>query len=201
MASKKDSIDITTEVSDDEFEDLDLDDSVSEEDDEEVDEEVEETAENEDNDSIDENYENDEDLEKKKSTIDESLTKSEVDKNTFTDTFLDDDDDDDEDEDDYENSINENPENELNQNLQIPDNERISRNILTKYEVVRLIGTRAKQISDGSKVFVKFDGKKSALELAELELKHKMMPLKVKRQLPNGRYEIWKLSELDILDN
>ena len=61
--------------------------------------------------------------------------------------------------------------------------------------MVRLIGTRAKQISDGSKVFVKYDGSKSAIELAELELKYKMMPLKIKRPLPNGKFEIWKISE------
>ena len=65
--------------------------------------------------------------------------------------------------------------------------------------MVRLIGTRAKQISDGSKVFVKYDGEKSAIELAELEIKYKMLPLKIKRPLPNGKYEIWKVSELDIL--
>jgi len=111
-------------------------------------------------------------------------------KGTFSDTF------------DYENSevdtINYNI--NTDKTLRIPDDKRISRNILTKYEYVRLLGTRAKQISDGSKVFVKYDGAKSAMELAELELKYKMIPLKIKRPLPNGKYEIWKLSELEILD-
>jgi DNA-directed RNA polymerase subunit K/omega len=65
--------------------------------------------------------------------------------------------------------------------------------------MVRLLGTRAKQISDGSKVFVKYDGAKSAMELAELELEHKIIPLKIKRPMPNGRYEIWRLSELEII--
>ena len=36
------------------------------------------------------------------------------------------------------------------------------------------------------------------VELAELELKYKMIPLKIKRPLPNGKFEIWKISELDI---
>ena len=75
-----------------------------------------------------------------------------------------------------------------------------SKPILTKYEKVRILGTRAKQISDGSKVFVKYECARSAMELAELELKYKMIPLKIKRPMPNGKYEIWKISELTILD-
>ena len=126
----------------------------------------------------------------------DSVTKSETNnKITLSDSFLDDDEDDN---DDDIFSIT-NPEKEMKKNFQIPDNERISRNILTKYESVRLLGTRAKQISDGSKVFVKYDGAKSAMELAELELKHKVIPLKIKRPMPNGKYEIWKISELEII--
>jgi DNA-directed RNA polymerase subunit K/omega len=124
----------------------------------------------------------------------DSVTKSEANnKISLSESFLDDDDDDDD-----IFSIT-NPEKEMKKNFQIPDNERISRNILTKYESVRLLGTRAKQISDGSKVFVKYDGAKSAMELAELELKHKVIPLKIKRPMPNGKYEIWKISELEII--
>lgn len=201
MSNKKEEIDlsISTEISDDEYEEFDetLSDGNNEE------EAVENNDNNEvDEDSINENFENDEEEENynnKKSSLDDSITKSEFDKTTLTDTFLDDDDDDDIDDDDMTEIVH--PNYEMNQNLQVPDEERISRNILTKYEVVRIIGTRSKQISDGSKVFVKYDGNKSAIELAELELKHKMIPLKIKRPLPNGKYEIWKISELELLDN
>lgn len=204
MSKKKEEIDlnISTEVSDDEFED-DLDETLTEdnENEEQEDNNLEENNEGElDEDSINENFENDEDeLNNKKSSLEDSITKSELEKNTLTDTFLDDDDDDDLiDEDDTEIV---DPNYEMNTILQVPDEERLSRNILTKYEIVRIIGTRAKQISDGSKVFVKYDGNKSAIELAELELRNKMIPLKIKRPLPNGKYEIWKLSELELLDN
>jgi len=78
----------------------------------------------------------------------------------------------------------------------VPDDERISLPILSKYEMVNIIATRAKQISLGAKVLLKNPGKLQAKELAELELKNKMTPLKIKRNLPNGRYEIWKISEL-----
>jgi DNA-directed RNA polymerase I, II, and III subunit RPABC2 len=93
------------------------------------------------------------------------------------------------------------PEIELKRNMRVPDNERITIPKLTKYEKVRLLGTRAKQISDGSKVFIKSKNVKNAMDIAELELENKVIPLKIKRPLPNGKYEIWKVSELDILDN
>jgi len=79
----------------------------------------------------------------------------------------------------------------------VPDEERISKNRLTKYERVRILGTRAKQISLGAKVLVKVSDVKSPFELALLELENDVLPYKIKRPLPNNRYEIWKLSELE----
>lgn len=80
---------------------------------------------------------------------------------------------------------------------QIPDDERITKNILTKYEKVRILGTRAKQIALGAKVLVKTNDTKSPYELAILELENNILPFKIKRPLPNNTYEIWKLSELE----
>ncbi len=91
------------------------------------------------------------------------------------------------------------PEIELKRNMRVPDNERITVPKLTKYEKVRLLGTRAKQISDGSKVFIKSKKVKNAMDIAELELENKVIPLKIKRPLPNGKYEIWSVKELDII--
>ena len=90
------------------------------------------------------------------------------------------------------------PDNFINLNKRIPDDERSTRPVLTKYEKVRLIGTRTKQISDGSKIFIKSKSSKSAKEIAELELKHKVIPLKVKRYFHDGSFEIWSVKELDI---
>lgn len=200
MSNKKEEInlDINTELSDDEFEDFDEtlsdDDNAETMNDDNQDENEDETMQESE---IDEVEDIDLDDSKNKSNFEDSISKSDFDKD-ISDTFLDDDDEDLDNDDDI-NIIN--PDDEMNENLLVNDEDRISRNILTKYEMVRLIGTRAKQISDGSKVFVKYDGVKSAIELAELELKYKMMPLKIKRPLPNGKYEIWKVSELDILDN
>jgi hypothetical protein len=38
---------------------------------------------------------------------------------------------------------------------------------------------------------------KTPTEIAELELKNNMIPFKIKRRLPNGKFEIWRLSELE----
>jgi DNA-directed RNA polymerase I, II, and III subunit RPABC2 len=92
------------------------------------------------------------------------------------------------------------PEIELSTNKRIPDDERISLPYLTKYEKVNLIGTRAKQISDGSDVYVISKNAKNAVDLSKLELEHKRQPFKIKRTMPDGRYEIWSLDELEILE-
>ena len=82
----------------------------------------------------------------------------------------------------------------------VSSNERITLPKLTKYERIRLIGTRAKQISLGAKVMVKNTSGLNPIEIAKLELKLKMIPMKIKRVLPDNKIEIWKLSELE-LDN
>jgi DNA-directed RNA polymerase subunit K/omega len=76
--------------------------------------------------------------------------------------------------------------------------ERITKNRLTTYEKVRILGLRAKQISLGAKILLKNYGNKTPLELAELELKHKVIPFKIRRPLANKHIEIWKLDELEI---
>jgi len=92
------------------------------------------------------------------------------------------------------------PEKELNLNKRVPDEERISSPYLTKYEKVLLLGTRTKQISDGSDIYVISNNAKSAGDISKLELEYKRLPYKIKRPMPDGRYEIWSLDELEIFD-
>ena len=87
---------------------------------------------------------------------------------------------------------------ELGPATKVPDDERITLNKLTKYEMVRILGIRAHQISVGAKSLVKNIENKSPIEIAIYELKNKMTPFKIKRPLPNNTYEIWKIKELDI---
>ena len=80
----------------------------------------------------------------------------------------------------------------------IKEEERITDPIMTKYEFVRILGFRTKQITLGSKILLKNVKHLEIPEIARLELKNKMIPLKIKRPLPNNKYEIWKISELEI---
>lgn len=73
---------------------------------------------------------------------------------------------------------------------------RISSNRLSKYEMVRILGERIKQLTLGAKPLIKNFQTLSYDSIAEEELKRNMIPFKIKRQLPNGKYEIWTLDEL-----
>ena len=84
------------------------------------------------------------------------------------------------------------------QNNDVPKEDRITRPFLTKYEKVRVLGTRAKLISLGAKILIKNVDltTKKPLEIAKIELEHGVIPFKIRRALPNGKIEEWKISEL-----
>ena len=58
--------------------------------------------------------------------------------------------------------------------------------ILTKYEKVRILGTRATQIALGAPSVVDTTGLTDALVIAEKELDQRKIPIVVVRHLPNG---------------
>ena len=71
---------------------------------------------------------------------------------------------------------------------------------LTKYEMTRVLGQRAKQLDSGAKAFVKvplnvIDG----YHIAKLELEQKKIPFIIKRPFPNGGVEYWNGSDLEVL--
>jgi DNA-directed RNA polymerase subunit K/omega len=73
---------------------------------------------------------------------------------------------------------------------------RVSCNRLTKYEMVRILGERTKQLNMGAKPMIK-NYKGLAYDIiAEQEFLLNMIPFKIKRPLPNGKFEIWTLDEL-----
>ena len=77
------------------------------------------------------------------------------------------------------------------------NNDRISANRLTKYEMVRILGERIKQLNMGAKPLIKNYESLNYENIAIQELKLNMIPYKIKRQLPNGKFEIWTLDELN----
>ena len=55
----------------------------------------------------------------------------------------------------------------------------------TRFEVARLVGARALQIALGAPVLVKKSEQTDAIELAKEEFMKKMIPITVKRELPD----------------
>ena len=83
-----------------------------------------------------------------------------------------------------------------NEEQLLSKDERISPNRLTKYEMVRILGERTKQLTLGAKPLIKNYQSLNYDKIAEEELKLNMIPYKIKRNLPNKKYEIWTLDEL-----
>lgn len=71
---------------------------------------------------------------------------------------------------------------------------------LTKYEYARIIGVRTKELNDGAEPFVDVDHNIiDGYNIAIKELEEKKLPFIVKRPLPNGSCEYWKLSDLELI--
>lgn len=80
------------------------------------------------------------------------------------------------------------------------DNNHRTYPFLTKFERTKIIGLRANQISKGSVPFVAVPKHITDVrDIARLELEQKRLPFIVKRPLPNGLYEYWRLTDLLIL--
>lgn len=88
----------------------------------------------------------------------------------------------------------------LIQNIFVSNDKRITKPTLTKYERVRLLGERAKQISLGAKPMVKNVQDMKPKEIAQLELELGVIPMFVIRTLPTGQKERWRINELKIVN-
>jgi DNA-directed RNA polymerase subunit K/omega len=77
---------------------------------------------------------------------------------------------------------------------------RVGKPILFKYEKVRLLSDRSRQLAEGAKPMIKDTVGLSHKEIALIELKNKLIPLIIERPIPNSGFERWKLSELEIPD-
>lgn len=67
---------------------------------------------------------------------------------------------------------------------------------LTKFEKTTVLGIRAQQISSGSPIMIDIGKLRDPLEMAKKELLEGKCPLIIRRTLPNGTYEDWRLDEL-----
>lgn len=72
---------------------------------------------------------------------------------------------------------------------------------VTRYEKARVLGERAKQLNAGAKPFIEIsDSLIDGYLIALKEFEQKKIPFIVRRPLPNGGSEYWKLRDLEILE-
>ena len=71
---------------------------------------------------------------------------------------------------------------------------------LSRYERARIIGERSKQLQNNSKPFIDLEPNEiDSYTIAMKEFQLKKIPFIIKRPLPNGACEYWKLSDLEII--
>jgi DNA-directed RNA polymerases I, II, and III subunit RPABC2 len=80
-------------------------------------------------------------------------------------------------------------------------NSNKTKNIMTKYEKVKIIGTRAEQLQRGAppNIPINPDTPFDARLIAHEELRQKKVPFLVRRNLPNGAIEYWRIEDMIIL--
>lgn len=78
---------------------------------------------------------------------------------------------------------------------------KITSKFLTKYERTKVLGARALQISLGSPPMVDIGDETEPYNIALLEIRQQVLPYIVRRFLPNGTFEEWKVKDLISLED
>eukprot|EP01091_Cochliopodium_minus_P000806 TRINITY_DN10713_c0_g1_i1.p1 TRINITY_DN10713_c0_g1~~TRINITY_DN10713_c0_g1_i1.p1 ORF type:complete len:115 (-),score=32.32 TRINITY_DN10713_c0_g1_i1:29-373(-) len=88
-----------------------------------------------------------------------------------------------------------NSRNEKNDDNEMPNKIKVTRPVLTKYEIARLIGARANQIALGAPPVVDVENLTDPMDIAEKELSLFKIPIIVRRYLPDNSFEDWTMSD------
>jgi DNA-directed RNA polymerase I, II, and III subunit RPABC2 len=71
---------------------------------------------------------------------------------------------------------------------------------LTLFEKTKLIGFRANQLAQGARPLVQVPSHVTdVIDIAKIELEEKRMPYILKRTMPDGTFEYWRLTDLLII--
>ena len=81
----------------------------------------------------------------------------------------------------------------------VPDDERQTDPVMTFYELVRVLGTRAQQFNLSAKPLVKGLENMTPARMAYVELLEKKNVFIIRRNLPGKLYEDWRTDELEII--
>ena len=78
----------------------------------------------------------------------------------------------------------------------IIDNAHQTTPLLSKYEKTKILGQRAKQIEEGHMPFIKTENIIDHYTIAKMELEQNKIPFIIRRPLPNGKSEYWRVQDL-----
>jgi DNA-directed RNA polymerase subunit K/omega len=91
-------------------------------------------------------------------------------------------------------------ENEMRKELIIvPDQYRKTSEVLSKCEFTDVVSNRAKQIEDGSPIFVDIGDEDDPIVMAEMETRMKKCPLSILRMISNNIAEVWAVNDMIVL--
>jgi DNA-directed RNA polymerase subunit K/omega len=91
-------------------------------------------------------------------------------------------------------------ENEMRKELIIvPDQYRKTSEVISKCEFTDVVSNRAKQIEDGSPIFVDIGDEDDPIVMAEMETRMKKCPLSILRMISNNIAEVWAVNDMIVL--
>ena len=71
---------------------------------------------------------------------------------------------------------------------------------LTQFEKTKILGFRTNQLSQGARPYIAVPPHVTELrDIARLELEARRLPIIIKRPMPDGTFEKWRLSDLLLL--
>lgn len=81
-----------------------------------------------------------------------------------------------------------------------PDPNHKSQPFLTQYEKTRILGFRTNQLAQGALPYVGVPSHiRNPLDIAKMELEQRRLPFIIKRPMPDGTFEYWRLCDLMII--
>lgn len=83
-------------------------------------------------------------------------------------------------------------------NIITPASKRITSEIMTLAEYTRVISERAKQIENGSTIFIDYGEETEPKNIAMMEIVQKMSPIQIIRHITKNIIEIWEVNEMII---
>jgi DNA-directed RNA polymerase I, II, and III subunit RPABC2 len=80
------------------------------------------------------------------------------------------------------------------------DKNHMSQPFLTVFEKTKVLGFRTNQLAQGARPYIAVpDHVTDCLDIAKMELEQRRLPFIIKRPMPDGTFEYWRLSDLMML--